>query len=328
MQSVPHYDAAAVAQYLDYPGCIDAVRAAMAAFSADGRSQPLRNIVPVADGKLFALMPGLSGADVGFGAKVISVFPVPGQAGRTAHQGLVVLFDHETGAVVCVADAHEVTKRRTAAASAVATEALARTDARYLGIFGTGTQAESHILALTAVRDYDRILVWGRSLDTARAFAARLSAMTGLNIRAEADGEKVAADSNVICTTTGSAAPILFGDWVRPGTHVNMVGSSHDGPVEVDHALLLKGRYVADSRASVLAAGAEFLAAKRAGLLDDSYIGAEIGEVLLGEKAGRMNPDEITLYKSLGHVVQDLAAARLVHTRATEPRKMTRGIAQ
>ena len=156
--------------------------------------------------------------------------------------------------------------------------------------------------------------MWGRDVGRTIAFAERMAAETGLPVRAEHDPQ-IAAKADVICTVTGAHDPILFGEWVRSGTHVNVVGSSYAGPVEVDHALVVASRYFADSRRSVLAAGAEFLAAKDAGLIGDEHIVAEIGEILSGGVAGRKSSDEITLYKSLGHVVQDLAAAAYIHAK-------------
>ncbi|WP_404711388.1 ornithine cyclodeaminase family protein [Sphingomonas sp. MMS24-J13] len=305
------YEADRVRALLDYPGCIDAVRRAMAAFSASETEQPLRQIVELSEGRLFGLMPGSQPDAPGFGAKVISVFGDPARPGRAEHRGVVVLFDGVSGAVACIADAAAVTEIRTAAASAVATDALARADARTLAIFGCGAQAESHIRALAVVRRFDAIMVWGRDPVRAAAFAERLAGETGLPIRPEPN-PKIAAKADVICTVTGAREPILLGEWVRPGTHINLVGSSHPGPVEVDHALVVASRYIADSRRSVLAAGSEFLDAKAAELIGDDHIAAEIGEVLLGRIAGRISPDQITLYKSLGHVVQDLAAAAYI----------------
>jgi ornithine cyclodeaminase len=138
---------------------------------------------------------------------------------------------------------------------------------------------------------------------------------TGLNIRAETDGRAAALASDVICTVTGSRTPVLLGEWVRAGTHINLVGSSHAGPAEADTELVRASRYVVDSRASALVAAAEFLIAKQAGLVDDGHIVAEIGEVLLGRVPGRTCPQEITIYKSLGHVVQDLAAVEYLKER-------------
>ena len=316
MSDIAFYGPAEVARWLDWAGCIGALREAMAGLSAEGREQPLRSITALEPGQLFALMPGVAPGATGFGAKVLSVFDDPTRPGRSRHRGGVLLFDRATGEPLCLADAHEITRIRTACASAVATDALARPDARVLAIFGTGTQAESHGHALRRVRRFERVLVWGRSVDHARALAARLAAATGDDVRAVADAAEAAREADVICTTTGSATPVLRHAWLKPGTHVNAVGSSFPGPVEVDEALVVASRYVADSRRSALAAAAEFLKAREAGRIDDAHIVAEIGEVLLGRVAGRQHDAQLTLYKSLGHVVQDLAAAAYVHRRA------------
>lgn len=309
------YRAADVRRWLDFPGCTAAVRRAMAALSSDSREQPLRNITEVREGRVFALMPGFSTGEPGFGAKLISVFRDPAQGGRSAHRGLVTLFEEQTGCVVCVADAHEVTRIRTACASAVATDALARTEASTLAIFGCGTQAESHLAALPLVRDFTSVVVWGRSKSIAREFAARMADETGLEISAEADAAR-AAQADVICTVTGAAEPLLMRDWIRPGTHINAVGSSHAGPVEIDPQLVAGSTYFVEYRPSALAAAAEFIRAKELGLIDDTHMHAEIGEVLNGSAAGRVDLEQVTLYKSLGHIVQDLAAVRHLHERA------------
>jgi ornithine cyclodeaminase len=313
--SIPFYGPEQVRAALDYDGCIAAVRTAMADFSAEGRPQPLRSIFEIAPAKLFGIMPGTLAAPQGFGAKVLSVFADPAQPGRSAHRGIVVLFDREGGGVSCIADAGEVTEIRTAAASAVATDALARPDARTLAVFGCGAQAASHVRALVRVRRLREVLIWGRSVARAGEFAQRMGREVGMTVEAVADGREAATAADIICTVTGSRTPVLLGEWVRPGTHVNVVGSSHAGPVEIDHALVLASRYIVDSRRSARAAAAEFLLAKEAGLVDDSHIAGEIGEVLLGRIPGRRSAEEITLYKSLGHIVQDLAAVSYLHAR-------------
>lgn len=313
---VPFYCAEEVRALLDYDGCIAAVRAAMADLSADGKPQPLRSIVEIAPARLFGLMPGTLAAPHGFGAKVLSVFADPAQPGRAPHRGVVVLFDRESGGLTCIADAGEVTEIRTAAASAIATDVLARADARTLAIFGCGAQAVSHVRALARVRPFGEVLVWGRSAPRAVAFAERMQSEAAIPVRAVAEAREAASAADVICTVTASPTPVLLGEWVRPGTHVNVVGSSYAGPVEIDHALVGMSRYVVDSRRSALAAAAEFLRAKEAGLIDDSHIVAEIGEVLLGRIPGRTSPRQVTVYKSLGHIVQDLAAVSYLHARA------------
>jgi ornithine cyclodeaminase/alanine dehydrogenase-like protein (mu-crystallin family) len=297
-----------VAERLSYEVCIPIVREAMIAFSA-GRTRPhLRSILPLGKG-VFGIMPGALGEAAPFGAKLISVYPGNPANGRQAHQGLVILFEPENGEPVCVVHAGEITAIRTAAASAVATDALARPDARRLAILGTGEQAATHARAMTKVRDIDAITVWGRSPERAEAFAARMGAELGLPITAAAEVEAVVAEADIICTVSSAREPILRGAWVRPGTHLNLVGSSVAGPVEVDNDLVARARFIADSREGVMAQGSEFLAAKAAGLIGDDHIVAEIGQVLAGDIVGRRSADEITVYKSLGHVVQDLASA-------------------
>jgi ornithine cyclodeaminase len=284
---------------------------AMKALSAGHTMQPLRQILDIGIGNKFAIMPGSLGIGESFGTKLVSVFEDPARPGRHRHLGTVILFDGKSGHPVCFADAEEITLLRTAAASAVATDALARLDAHTLGIFGTGSQAKEHIRAIARIRPIERILIWGRSRERAAALAAEMAAETGIGA-AEADGSEVGA-CDIVCTVTSSPTPVLHGDWLRPGAHVNLVGSSYPGPVEVDHAVVTRSRFFADSRTGVLAQGAEFLAAKAAGLVDDDHIAGEIGQVLLGTLSGRVGPNEITVYKSLGHVVQDLAATAALY---------------
>lgn len=229
--------------------------------------------------------------------------------GKPSHQGLIVLFAPDTGEPVCVVHAGEVTAIRTAAASAVATDALGRADAHRLAILGYGEQAHSHVRAISKVRLLSSIAVWGRSAERAAAFAQATETELGIGVTVAADVREAVGHADIVCTLTSAVEPILLGRWVQPGTHVNVVGSSYAGPVEVDNDLVVRSRFVADSREGVLAQGAEFRRAKAAGLIDDAHIVAEIGEILAGTISGRRTVDEITIYKSLGHVVQDLACA-------------------
>jgi len=309
------FDSADVRAMLDYPACIGIIREAMKALSAGRTRQLLRTMIAMGEGRTFAQMPGSLGDDDMFGAKMISVFAQPGNPGVRRHRGVVTMFEPEEGRPVCVADAEEITHIRTASATAVATEALARADASSLLIMGTGGQARTHLKALPNVRRFERVMVWGRNADKARALVGEFA--SSLPIEYVADARAAASAADVICTLTGAREPILEGQWLRPGTHVNLVGSSGPGPVEVDGALVRRGRFIADSRASALDAAAEFLAAREAGLVDDDHIVAEIGEVLLGKVVGRTCAEEITIYKSLGHAVQDLAVAAYLYRSAT-----------
>jgi ornithine cyclodeaminase/alanine dehydrogenase-like protein (mu-crystallin family) len=298
-----------VAKRLTYEMCIPIVRQAMIAFSRGETRQLLRSIIPLSDGRLFGVMPGAMGAHAVFGAKLISVFPENFARGIQSHQGLVILFDPESGAPVCVVHAGELTAIRTAAASAVATDALARKDACRLTLLGYGEQAATHARSIGKVRDLKSIVVWGRSPERARAFAERTQAELEVPISAAGSVKEAVSEADIVCTVTSATEPILMGEWVRPGTHLNLVGSSHAGPAEVDSEVVVRSRFIADSREGVLNQGAEFLRAKAAGLVDDKHIVGEIGQVLAGEIEGRRSAEEITIYKSLGHVVQDLATA-------------------
>jgi ornithine cyclodeaminase/alanine dehydrogenase-like protein (mu-crystallin family) len=294
---------------LSYDLCIPVVRDAMIAFSKGETKQLLRSIIPLSEGRLFGVMPGAMGAHAPFGAKLISVFHDNFEKGVPSHQGVVVLYDPESGAPVCVLEAGEITAIRTAAASAVATDALARNNASRLALLGYGEQAATHARAIRKVRKLESVTVWGRSAERAEAFASRMQTELGLPFATAPSAEAAVRDADIICTLTAASEPILHGAWVAPGAHVNIVGSSYAGPSEVDNELVVRARLIADSREGVLKQGAEFLRAKHAGLITDDHIVAEIGQVLAGDIPGRRNDTEITAYKSLGHIVQDLASA-------------------
>ena len=300
---------------LTFEVCIPIMRQAMIAFSRGETRQLLRSIIPLDQGRMFGVMPGALGERACFGAKLVSVFPENFALGRQSHQGVVVLFDGESGVPICVAHAGEITAIRTAAASAAATDALARPEAHRLALLGYGEQARTHLRAISRVRALSDVRVWGRDFGRAQAFAAEMSVETGLRVRAVAGAQAAVEEADIICTLTSSKTPVLLGAWVAPGAHLNLVGSSYAGPVEVDHDLVLSARLIADSREGVLAQGAEVLAAKAAGLIDDAHVVGEIGEVFDGRLAGRQSPDQITAYKSLGHIVQDLASAQALMER-------------
>jgi len=304
-----------VARRLTYEMCIPIVRQAMIQFSRGETKQLLRSLIPLSEGRIFGIMPGAMGDHAPFGAKLISVFPENFARGIQSHQGLVILFDPETGAPVCAVHAGEITAIRTAAASAVATDALARKDVRRLALLGYGEQAQTHARAIRKVRNFESIVVWGRSPERARAFAERMQKELALPVTPAATVREAVADADIICTVTSAAEPILKGEWVRPGTHVNVVGSGYAGPAEIDNDLVVRSRFIADSREGVLHQGAEFLRAKQAGLVGDEHIVAEIGQVLAGQIEGRRSAEEITVYKSLGHIVQDLATAWALYSQ-------------
>jgi ornithine cyclodeaminase len=310
MKGLRIIDREEVAERLTYELCIPVVRAAMIAFSRGETRQLLRSIIPLADGHMFGIMPGALGERGVFGAKLISVFPENFEKGLQSHQGVVVLFDAETGMPNCIAHAGEVTAIRTGAASAVATDALARPQASRLALLGYGEQAATHARAIARVRRLSAITVWGRSAERAAGLAGRLSEELGFAVEVAPTAQAAVAEADIVCTVSSASEPILEGGWIKPGTHLNLVGSSRAGPSEVDDDLVVRARFIADSREGVLAQGAEFLRAKAAGLVGDEHVVGEIGQVLAGSLEGRQSAEQITVYKSLGHIVQDLAAVQ------------------
>jgi ornithine cyclodeaminase len=291
-----------VSQRLTYEIAIPLVRAAMEALSAGRTRQLLRGIIDLDGENAFGVMPGsLDGG--AFGAKLVSVFPGNVARGGLSHQGLVMILDPATGAPRAVVDAGVLTAIRTAAASAAATEALARPDAKRLAVLGTGEQARRHIDALRAVRSFSEVIVWGRDRERAEQLAAEMDA------RVASSPREAVAEADIICTVTAASDPFLFAADIAPGTHINAVGSSRAGPAEIAGDLVVRSRFFADHRAGVLSQGAEFLNAKAAGLIGDDHVLGEIGEVLAGTLPGRVTATDVTLYKSLGSIVQDLACA-------------------
>ena len=289
-----------VARLLPYEECIPLMREAMIALSAGKTRQLLRSILDLPEGRAFGVMPGAM-LDYGtFGAKLVSVYPDNFAHGGPSHQGLVVLFDPDTGAPSAVLEAGEITAIRTAAASAAATDALARSDARHLAILGYGEQARRHLEAIRCVRTIERVTVWGPDPAKARAFGGEACETV----------EAAVAGADIICTVTAAPEPILESRWVADGAHVNAVGSSRAGPAEIDNALVARARFFADHREGVLAQGAEFIRAREAGLIGEDHLLGEIGEVMGGRIEGRRSDADVTIYKSLGSIVQDLAAAR------------------
>ncbi len=305
--SITFMDAEAVRAALSYRDCIPLMREAMAALSSGEVIQSLRSFLPVGDSGTFAMMPAVMPKT--FGAKLVSVYPDPENHGSRRHQGLVILFDRASGAPVFVGDAEEITRIRTAAASAAATDALARKDAQVLTIIGTGVQAKAHILALSAVRDIQQVRIWGRDADKAREIASIVTAGCQIETIACPSLEQACEGADIVCTTTAAREPFLSAAHIGAGCHVNLVGSSGPSTAEALPDLVGKAQFFGDHREHVLAHGGEFLRAKFDGLIDDSHFIAEIGTVYSGAHAGRTDDQAITIYKSLGHATQDLACA-------------------
>jgi ornithine cyclodeaminase/alanine dehydrogenase-like protein (mu-crystallin family) len=299
-------DAARVREVLPMPECIEAMVTAMTAVS-DGRiAVPPRIIMPLVDGSgYFGVMPGSSADPLVYGAKVISLHPSNPARGLPAIQGFVVLFDHSTGVPVVLVEGATITALRTAAASGLATRELARRDATTLGLLGAGVQADSHLEAVCAVRAIREVRIWARSADKAREFARRHTRSSGPAIVA-VDAPRDAAGCDVVC------------EWVQPGAHVNLVGAHTATTREADSALIARARVYVDLRESARNEAGDLLIAEREGAIGPDHVVGEIGQVLLGRVPGRRDEREVTVYKSLGIVAQDLVAAYVAWQRARD----------
>ncbi|MGH7562857.1 MAG: ornithine cyclodeaminase family protein [Gemmatimonadota bacterium] len=295
--------------------CVEVVEEALRALAQGDAVLPVRQAMWLQDRSgLLGLMPAHLGPPRTMGIKVISVMPGNHGTELDAHQGAVLLFEAERGRLLAVVDASSITAIRTAAASAVATRALARSDAGDLAILGTGVQARSHLEAMGVVREIRSVRVWSRSAGHARTFARRET--DGLEVRAAATVREAVEGADLVCTTTAATEPVLEGTWLSPGTHVNAVGACLPTTRELDTEAVLRSRFYVDTREGALREAGDFLIPKAAGDVDDDHIVGEIGEALIGKVPGRQSPDEITVFESLGIGIYDLAAAHRVWRNA------------
>ncbi len=297
--------------------CIDLMRTTMIAVSEGRVVLPLRSILVMpGDRGMMGMMPGYLAEPECFGVKLVSLIPRNKPPQYSSHLGLVLLFEAEHGQPVALLDAAEITAIRTAAASGLATRLLARHDAGDLALLGAGEQARSHLEAMLTVRTLRRVRVWARDRDKARRFADEEGAKHRIAIETSPTVREAIAGADIICTTTKAREPILMGDWLTPGVHLNVVGSSIAAAAEIDTPAVAKARFFVDCRNSTVNEGGEYLRALRAGAIGPEHILAEIGEVANGSKQGRGSPLEVTIYKSLGIAPQDLAAAHHVLNKA------------
>ena len=306
-----------VAALLPMDEAIEVVAEVMKGVSDRTAELPLRAVVPVGGGNMMGVMPGAIAAPHCFGVKLVSLFPQNPARGLSSHRGAMVLFEPDTGAAVAMMDASLLTAVRTAAASAVATRVLAREDASRLALIGYGEQAEHHLAAMCAVRPVTHVTVAGRSAEKAAAFAERAAASyPDIGFASTTDLRAAVEGADLICTVTAAPTPIVSGDWVRPGAHVNVVGSSIPSMREVDDRMVERGAIWVDYLPSTLAQAGEVVEMIAAGKLREDDLKGEIGALLQGRIAGRTDADQITIYRSLGIAAQDLAAAHHVLTRA------------
>jgi alanine dehydrogenase len=307
-----------IAHLLPMRDCIDVMADALSALADGDAILPLRQVLRLPDGKnAFAVMPAYVGTPKAVGAKVITVFPDNHGTALDSHQGAVLLFEAKHGSLVAVMDASSITAIRTAAVSGLATRLLARPDATDVAILGTGVQARTHVEAMCAVRPVRRVRVWSRNAGAAREFANRESKRHGIPVEPAASARAAVEEAEILCTVTASREPVLAGEWIAEGAHVNAVGASLPFARELDTAAVARGRLYVDRRESALNEAGDFLIPKREGAIGDDHIVGELGELALGRIPGRRTATEVTIFKSLGLAVEDVAAARFLYERAT-----------
>jgi ornithine cyclodeaminase len=305
-----------VESLLDLDRLVEALGPAMADLSAGRVSMPPRVVTQVREwGGLLAAMPAFLDSRQILETKLVTVFPQNAAPGLPSHQAVILVFDAHTGSPRAMMDGTAITARRTAAGSALATRLLARPEAHILAIVGTGVQARAHAKAIPRVRPIKEIRVVGRNRTGAVAMAEEITQGLGISTKAFELGQAAFAGVDVICATTHSAEPVVKGEWLEPGVHVNSVGLNPNGR-ELDGEAVRRALVVVETRAAALApapSGAnDLLLAIREGLIAEDHIHAEIGELISGARPGRTSPDQITLYKSVGVAVQDAVAAHLV----------------
>lgn len=304
-----------VERLLDMPGCIEAMEQALVSLARGEFHLPLRPVVkPPGEPTFLGLMPTFrGGARPLYALKTIVIAPENAGRGLDPHQGTVTLQDGVNGEVLAVINATPITAIRTAAVSGVATRALARPDARVLAVVGAGHQAGPHIAAMLEARQFEEIRIAARRVESAERLAADWSFATAVE-----SVEEAVRGADVVCTVTSSGEPVVLGEWLDPGTHVNAVGACLPNMRELDGAAMARATLFVDRRESCENEAGDYLLALAEGAIPEGHIKAELGEVLAGSAPGRTSNDEITVFESLGLAVEDLASAEYLERRARE----------
>jgi len=312
-------DSEQIAGLLPMAECIELMSDALGSLARGEVFQPLRTIVRPLDARgLLGLMPAYRHGDHGaFGLKAICVFPGNPAIGKDAHQGMVILFSQETGEPLALMNASEITAIRTAAVSAVATRLLAREDAEELGIIGAGVQARTHLLALACVRQIKRARVACRNREHAEQLVREMREKVPFTIEAVSSNEEAVRDADIVVLATSAQEPVIKRDWLADGAHVNGIGTHSPQSREIDSATMAAARIFTDRRESLLNEAGDYVLAAQEGAITPESVVAEIGELVIGTKPGRMSASEITLFKSLGLAIEDVVSAEYLFRKAS-----------
>ena len=308
-----------VKKLIDLDELIAALEQAHIQYSTGKAVMPVRLVVPLPQiqGRITS-MPGYLNEDKALAMKVVTYFQDNPKQNLPAILATIMLFSAETGKMIAAMDGGYITAIRTACASALATKALANPDTAVLGLLGAGVQARAHILALTRVRRLSRIKLYSPSGKSALSIKTELEQPGGVPIEVVNSAQDAVRYSDILVTVTTAKEPIVNFEWLKPGAHINAVGSHRPDLREIDGATLKRAKVVVDSREAIMAECGDILLALKEKSISEADIHGEIGEVLAGKKAGRTNTSEITLYKSVGIAIQDVATARLVYRQALE----------
>jgi alanine dehydrogenase len=305
---------------------IDAMEGALVRFSSREVAQPLRTVIEVGLQRAFVgVMPAFIADPAALGTKVVSVFGSNTAVGLPTHLATIVLLDPMTGELLAIMDGRFITEARTAAVSAVSAKHLARPDASKLAIIGSGVQARSHLEAMALVRELRDVRVWSRSEENRAAFAREMRPRVDAPVRATASAQEAVDGADLIVLATASREPVVRSEWIAEGAHVCAVGACRPDQREMDTELVRRGRVFVDSRTGALAEAGDIVIPLKAGAFDETHLAGELGEVAMGNVTGRTSSDQVTIFKSLGMAVEDVAAAHLAYVKAAE-RGLGRGI--
>jgi ornithine cyclodeaminase len=298
---------------------IGAMEAALVRFSSRQVAQPLRTVIEIGLQKaFFGVMPAFIQDPPALGTKVVTVFSSNTAVGLPTHLATIVLLDSMTGELLSVVDGRFITEARTAAVSALSVRLLARSDASRLAIIGSGVQARSHLEAIGLVRDLAEVRVWSPTADNRAAFAREMQPRTSASIMTTNSAHDAIDGADLVVLATASPDPVVRSDWIAPGAHVCAVGACRPDQREMDTALVSRSRLFVDSRTGALAEAGDIILPIAEGAFGEAHIAGELGEVASGAVAGRTSPAEVTVFKSLGMAVEDIAAAHLAYVKAAE----------
>jgi ornithine cyclodeaminase/alanine dehydrogenase-like protein (mu-crystallin family) len=317
---IPFINKEKIASLMSMQECIEVMEKMFRSLAQGEAVQPLRSLMWLPEKKgLLGMMPGYDITSGVMGIKLISVFHSNRDKGYPSHQGVVILFDANNGQPLMIFDASEITALRTAAASALATKLLAREDASLLSIIGSGEQAERHIEAILLVRNITRINIWSRNEKNATRLAGQISDRYNIPVAIYNNAEQAVSRADIICTVTSSSQPVVSGNWIKKGAHINAVGSSTPGARELDTNAVLWSKLYTDCYESLLNEAGDFLIPKNEGAITESHIQGDLGEVLVGMKKAREDKDEITLFKSLGIASEDIFSCWYIYQKISPP---------